>query len=285
MKPSASAWFAAASLLLSLTAANAETRPRYGGTLRVEMTAALNNLDPAEIPADPVVLEAKARLVPAVFETLVRLDENGNPQPCLATSWVHDAARKLWIFTPRDRVRLHNGATWMPAPGSLEVPDDRPIDQILRELARPWNAIVIRDPDGSLAGTGPFKVSRWEAGKSATLLAHEDHWKGRPYLDSVEIQMGRNLREQAQDLQLGKADVADAAVSLREAPPNMTPDMTLSLVFDSPRASAAVREAVSLSIDRAAIHKVLLKVVETFPGLCCRNGSVDIRSFSMRSGT
>ena len=38
MKPTASAWFAAASLLLSLASANAEPRPRYGGTLRVEMT-------------------------------------------------------------------------------------------------------------------------------------------------------------------------------------------------------------------------------------------------------
>jgi len=259
MKPTSSAWFAAASLLLSLASANAEPRPRYGGTLRVEMTAVLNNLDPAEIPTDPVILEAKARLVPAVFETLVRLDENGNPQPWLATSWVHDAARKFWIFTPRAQVRLHNGAIWTPAPGSLEVPDDRPIDQILREMARPWNAIVIRDPDGSLAGTGPFKVSRWEAGKSATLIANEDHWKGRPYLDSVEIQMGRNLREQAQDLQLGKADVADAPISMRGAVLNVMPDVTLSLVFDSPRVSAAVREAVSLSIDRIAIHKVLLK--------------------------
>ena len=49
----------------------------------------------------------------------------------------------------------------------------------------------------SLSGTGPFRVARWEAGKAATLTAHERHWKGRPYLDSIEIQMGRTPRDQA----------------------------------------------------------------------------------------
>jgi len=101
MKPTVSAWLAAVSAFLALAILKAENRPRYGGTLRVEMSATLNNLDPAEIPADPVILEAKARLVPAVFETLVRLDESGKPQPWLATSWAHDVAGKRWVFTPR----------------------------------------------------------------------------------------------------------------------------------------------------------------------------------------
>ena len=256
MKPTASPWIAAASALFALVILKAESRPRYGGTLRVEMTAALNNLDPAEIPSDPVALEAKARLVPAVFETLVRLDESGKPQPWLATSWTRDIARKRWVFTARPHVRLHNGMMWTPTAGSLEAPDDRPIEQILREMARPWNAIVVRDPDGTLAGTGPFRVARWDAGKAATLVANEGHWKGRPYLDSVDIQMGRDLREQTQDLQLGKADVTDAPVGATD---ETRTEATLALVFDTPRSTPAVREAVALSIDKVVIRKVLLK--------------------------
>jgi ABC-type transport system substrate-binding protein len=256
MKPTASPWIAAASALFALVILRAESRPRYGGTLRVEMSAVLNNLDPAEIPSDPVALEAKARLVPAVFETLVRLDESGKPQPWLATSWAHDVARKRWVFTPRPRVLLHNGMLWTPAAGSLEAPDDRPIDQILREMARPWNAIVVREPDGTLTGTGPFRVARWEVGKAATLVAHEGHWKGRPYLDSVEILMGRDLRDQTQDLQLGRAEVTDASVGVSEEPRT---EETLALIFDTPRSTPAVREAVALSIDKAVIRRVLLK--------------------------
>jgi len=256
MKPTALPWIAAASALFALVILKAESRPRYGGTLRVAMSAALNNLDPAEIPSDPVALEAKARLLPAVFETLVRLDESGKPQPCLAISWIHDVARKRWVFTARPRVRLHNGMLWTPAASSLEVPDDRPIEQILREMARPWSAIVVREPDGTLTGTGPFRVARWEAGKAATLLANEAHWKGRPYLDSIELQMGRDLRDQTQDLQLGKSDVADASVGNSD---ETRTEETLALVFDTPRSTPAVREAVSLSIDKIAIRRVLLK--------------------------
>lgn len=256
MKPTASPWIAAASALFALAILKAEGRPRYGGTLRVEMSAALNSLDPAEIPSDPVALEAKAWLVPDVFETLVRLDESGRPQPWLAISWTHDVARKRWVFTARPRVRLHNGMMWTPPPNSLEVADDRPIEQILRDMARPWNAIVVREPDGTLTGTGPFRVSRWDAGKGATLVANDAHWKGRPYLDAVEIQMGRDLRDQVQDLQLGRADVIDASIGTSDE--NKTEE-TLALIFDTPRSTPAVREAIALSIDKVVIRRVLLK--------------------------
>ena len=256
MKPTAWLWIAAASAFFALAILKAESRPRYGGTLRVEMSAALNNLDPAEIPGDPVALDAKARLVPAVFETLVHLDDSGKPQPWLATSWTHDVLRKRWVFTARPHVRLHNGMLWTPSAGSLEVPDDRPIEQILRELARPWNAIAVREADGTLTGTGPFRVARWETGKAATLVANEGHWKGRPYLDSAEIQMGRDLRDQTQDLQLGKADVIDSSVGTSE---ESRAEETLALVFDTPRPTPAVREALALSIDKVVIRKVLLK--------------------------
>src|ERR1700676_4307823 len=91
MKRTPSRWIAAASALIALAAVHAARRPRYGGEVRVEMRAALQTLDPTNPAADPL------GLIPAVFETLVRFDEHGDPQPCLATSWTHDAARKCWI--------------------------------------------------------------------------------------------------------------------------------------------------------------------------------------------
>ena len=109
-------------------------------------------------------------------------------------------------------MRLHNGMMWTPTASSLEAADDRPIEQILRELARPWNAIVLREPDGTLIGTGPFRVARWEVGKAATLVANEEHWKKMEKAGSVEIQMGRDLRVLGQDLHRGKADGTDASI-------------------------------------------------------------------------
>src|SRR5262249_28967550 len=152
--------------LTAVAVLDAARRPRYGGELRIETRAALQSLDPAIGLDDPVSLRFREQLIPAVFETLVRIDENGNPQPQLAIGWTRDTARKRWIFTPRPNVAPHGGSLWTTENGgTIEVPDDRPIEQILRELAQPQNAIVIRGEDGSLTGTGPFRIARFTAGK------------------------------------------------------------------------------------------------------------------------
>ncbi len=246
---------AAISALAAVISAPAARRARYGGGVRVEI-AQVMQLDPAE-----------PKLSGLVFETLVRLDERGKPQPWLAMSWTHDQAHKRWIFTPRPNVTLHNGMTWQPSEASLSFPDDRPIERTLAELSRPRNAIAIRTPDGALVGTGPFAIAHWEPGKSASLSAHADYWGGRPYLDSIEIGMGQTLRQQALDLELGKADAIEADTAnirrLRQQNANLAvsaPVEALALVFDgSPPVAAPTAEAVALSIDRSAIQTVLLQ--------------------------
>jgi ABC-type transport system substrate-binding protein len=265
MKRIPSPWIAAASALVALGMLSAARRPRYGGELHVETRAALRTLDPS---ADPglATVAAIAQWSPAVFETLVRFDEHGDPQPCLATSWTHDAARKRWVFTARSNVLLHNGSPWSPKGGVIEVPDDRPLAAILRDLARPSRAIVEHADDGSLLGTGPFRIARWEAEKSARLVAHDGYWAGRPFLDAIEIRMGRALRDQEIDLQSGKTDVAEILATdarrLRQQGSHVssTPfTETLALVFENPRVPAQVREALALSIDRTTINNVLLQ--------------------------
>lgn len=268
MKRIPSRWIAAASAMVALGMVpvflDAARRPRYGGELRMEMRAALRTLDPAD--SDILALEARAQLVPAVFETLIRFDEHGDPQPCLATSWTHDAARKRWVFTARANVLLHNGTPWSPKGGAIELPDNRPLPAILHELAQPASAIVVRADDGSFLGTGPFRIAHWEAEKSARLVAHDGYWAGRPFLDAIEIRMGRPLRDQELDLEAGKTDVAEILVTdgrrLRQKgfAISSTPFMeTLALVFENPRVPDATREALALSIDRATINNVLLQ--------------------------
>jgi peptide/nickel transport system substrate-binding protein len=258
---------AAASAILVLAAGlGAARRPHYGGELRVEMRAAVASLDPAVVPDDPAALGAQRQWMPFVFETLVSLDDHGRAQPWLATSWSHDTARKAWIFQARKNVKLHDGSIWSPSGGAILVPDDRPIEQILRELAGMRSAVVVKAEDGSLLGTGPFRVARWEAGKSATLTAHDQYWGGRPFLDSISVQMGRSLADQASDFQIGKADAVEIAARDLRAPKqrgttiaSTQPMETVALQFDSGRVAAAVRQSLSLSIDRTAILNVLLQ--------------------------
>lgn len=252
---------------LALAAGTVAARPRYGGTLRLEMRAVVRNLDPADVAIDPLEGAAKYNLLSQVFETLVRLDEKGRPQPLLAESWTHDPEHRRWIFRARGHVTFHDGAAWSPAGGELYYPDDRPIEELLRDLTRLKNAIVLRTSDGAIHGTGPFKVTKFEPGKSIVLAAHEQHWAGRPYLDAVEVHMGRAFRDQAQDAQLGQADVTELpATEVRRARQRgdavalSSPLETLALLFDHAReAPPAAREALSLALDRASIQEVLLQ--------------------------
>jgi ABC-type transport system substrate-binding protein len=115
-----------------------------------------------------------------------------------------------------------------------------------------------------LLGAG-FTVTRWEAGRLAVYEASENANGGRPFLGGVEILLGRALRDQASDLDLGKADVVELGPNeLRRQPAgrriwSSSPVRVLALVFGPRFEDARVREALALAVDRSAIHAVLLQ--------------------------
>jgi ABC-type transport system substrate-binding protein len=115
-----------------------------------------------------------------------------------------------------------------------------------------------------LLGAG-FTIARWEAGRLAVYEADENASGGRPFLASVEILLGRALRDQASDLDLGKADVVELGPNeLRRQPAgrrvwSSSPVRVLALVFAARFEDARVREALALAVDRSAIHTVLLQ--------------------------
>ena len=47
--------------------------------------------------------------------------------------------------------------------------------------------------------------------ETRVLTANLDYWGGRPFLDSVEVQLGRAARERMIDLEVGKADLVELA--------------------------------------------------------------------------
>lgn len=130
---------------------------------------------------------------------------------------------------------------------------------------------AIETADPPLSGPGmadlaaSFTVSRWEAGRSAVYSAEESAAGGRPFLDAVEIVMGRPLREQAIDLESGRADLIELSWSdaRRAAAGRRTwssaPVRVVLLAFGPRVEDARVREALALAVNRAAIHSVLLQ--------------------------
>src|SRR5450755_2085140 len=103
----------AAAIAAAIPAA-AETRPRYGGTLRIMMQSAPNalNLSPATAPTEYWDI---ARALSLLGDTLVRLDPQGRPQPALALAWQSDAGGRHWQVTLRRGVRFHDGSAASPA--------------------------------------------------------------------------------------------------------------------------------------------------------------------------
>jgi ABC-type transport system substrate-binding protein len=132
-----------------------------------------------------------------------------------------------------------------------------------------------RDNDGDfsgVAGSGPFKVWEWEPGKRLALRPNETFREGRPFVNAVEINMGRAVRDRLLDLELNKVDLApippqearhaaERGVRVSES----QPDELLALVFSGAGASdkrpsdMRAREAIALSIDRSAIVTFLLQ--------------------------
>jgi ABC-type transport system substrate-binding protein len=126
-----------------------------------------------------------------------------------------------------------------------------------------------RRSDDSTAAPGPFRVAEWEPGKHALLVANENYKGGRPFVDAVEIRMGRPAKDRLIDLELNKADLAEIpldqarrAVEQGIRVSRSQPDELIALVFEMGRPGAKnprIREAIARSMDRGAIVNFILQ--------------------------
>jgi hypothetical protein len=110
-----------------------------------------------------------------------------------------------------------------------------------------------------------FNIAVWEGGRRAVYAADENAAGGRPFVDSVAIQLARPLRDQSIDLELGKTDIVELGPNeiRRQQPGRKTwpsqPVRVVALVFNRRIEDVRVREALALAVDRAAILTVLLQ--------------------------
>ncbi len=283
MKPIGLKLLVASSLLLS-GIAHASTRPQYGGTVRVVMRMAPNSLDPLD--ATQVDSAARRNLTQLLFDTLVVLDDFGREKPSLATSWQAEPGNQKWRFLIRHGVKFDDGSPLTPAlvaaalrsanpSWTVYAGDDSITISLLSadpalaaNLAQARNAVVRRTPE-RVRGTGPFQVSDWQPGKKLVVVANEEYWAGRPYVDAVQIDFGVNYRDQLVALDLNKADVIEiapeqakrAAMEGHRIAASAPIDL-MAIVFTRNRQSAEdgkLRRALALSIDRNSIRRVLLQ--------------------------
>jgi hypothetical protein len=173
-------------------------RPKYGGTLRVEIGAIVNSLDPATAAANPAEADAKEKIGDLLYE------------------------------------RSNADGTF-----------------------------------SGTAGSGPFRIAEWEPGKHLTLAANTGFGAGRPFVDSVQIEMGRAARDRVLDLELDKADLVEippeearraAERGIRVS--TSQPDELVAVAFVAGRPAAddaRLREALARSLDRSAMVNFILQ--------------------------
>jgi len=246
-------WLAASrggvALLAILVCAQAllgSTKPRYGGTLRVEVLAQSISIDPRAWKPGSREFGTNERLAALVFDRLVSVDSYGRFVGQLATEWSHDASSRRWQFALRPGVKFSDGAALTAAaaatslmpllPEGVQVSasgddlifqcaESRP--DLLEMLASGRFFIYRMQADSSLLGTGPFTLdgnAKNEkstgndpnaAGISTPVVSHftanEICWAGRPFLDKIEVFYGIPPLRALFDLQAGRADLVELA--------------------------------------------------------------------------
>ena len=244
--------------------------------------------DALDLPANatPADYWDAARTLSLIGDTLVKLDAQARPQPALAVAWQSDPSARHWQFTLRRGVKFHDGSAASPAAiaqilgaihsgwnvraavDSVSIESETPMPALLAELALPRNLLLKRNTIHLPIGTGPFLIAEWQPGKRLRLAANEDSWAGRPFVDAVEIEFGKSLRDQAIALELDKTDVIEAAPQAASGSQRHSTSSSLSLpvellalVFsaNSKAQDPRLREALALAIDRKPIQSVLLK--------------------------
>lgn len=188
-----------------------------GGVLRVGYVTDVTTFDPF------VLTFGHFPSIMAMYDALIRYDDDLNPLPSLATDWEISDDNTSVTVTLREGVTFHDGGpvdadavvttyerAMDPEVGSnmlgfsVDIESVTAVDPgtVLIELHRPLpdlaitdilQAISITDPAGiddlptRGSGSGPFKFESWDPGVKVVLTKNEDYWGTEgPYLDGIE---------------------------------------------------------------------------------------------------
>ncbi len=212
--------------------------PQSGGTLRYALNSETNTWDPS---AAQYSLSGWTVAL-TVFDTLMAIDESGEPKPYLAESFEPNEDYTVWTITPRSGVTFHNGeeltaelvktnieryaiapltATLFDETQSIEVSGD----SVVVTLNEPWVQFpliftdrpgmmvaqeMIDDPEGGSApiGTGPFAFGEWIVDDHLTVNANAEYWNGTVYLDSIDFRIIVEENSRLAAFEAGEFDVA-----------------------------------------------------------------------------
>lgn len=220
-----------------------------GGQLRVGMVAEPASLD--FTTSDGAAIPQA--LLTNVYEGLVKLDENGQIVPGLASRWTVSSDRQTYTFELQQGATFTNGDRfdaddavfsinrvkndWTTSlakamdvvaeakavsPTRLQVTLSKPSNDWLYRMTTRIGAMFSQSGVDNLAtttiGTGPYTLDNWNRGDSLNLRRNPDYWGQAPYFDSVKLAYFKDPTALNNAMLTGSIDV----VSTVQAPETLT---------------------------------------------------------------
>ncbi len=230
-------------LCLAFTIAGCGGDDKADGEMKDTLTwvqaADVTSLDPhvgKETPAVAVTSQ--------IFDTLLIMDENNEPSPCLAESY-EQIDETTWKFKLREDVKFHDGEPMtaedvvfsinraknsnyvsyvvdaiseITADGDYEVTikTKEPYSPLLASLTVPFTAIVpkhVVEADEEAfqlnpVGTGAYKFTEWKQGEYVKMEANADYWQGAPKTQNLVMKVVPEAAQRVIAIETGEADLA-----------------------------------------------------------------------------
>lgn len=268
------------------------------GTLRQAHEVGFGNAS----DVDPISKSRVFTITEKIMNRLVRPGQDGKPAPDLALSWSANAAGTEWTFKLREGVTFHNGKPFTSADVvySLKRVQDPKLDSPARAAVKMIDKIeaidaktikmtlgapyadlplVLTDyrlmmiPDGSGdtikttgIGTGPFKLEKFDAQGTTTLVANMNYFDGPPGVAKVEVIGIPDAQARFQALMGKQVDLLPTSISPQQKTllertggfsfQSVPTGNWRGIVFRTdmkPWSDVRVRKAVRLAVDRKAL--------------------------------
>lgn len=284
-----------ATLLLAACAtfAHAETRPRYGGAIEATLLGAPATLDPAEARS-----HAEVTVAGLLYDTLFRIGADGVAEPHLAAGAPTFDEKRTTVYIPvRKGIRLHDGTDLSPTDVARSLQRGRqsarwlltglisakvdgdgvvlslraPLPDLLTQLALPQLGVTKNGsaPGERAIGSGPYLVEGFDrARKKLMLRAFDEHFAGRPYIDTLVLTWYDTPDGEARRFETGKSQVstrgatafAGGKSSLRTADVEGPPALLVYVGFGSAHrdvlADKAFRRALDFALARGGLAAI-----------------------------
>ncbi len=203
-------------------------------TLHIGQNADLTSFDPTELRIGTYVSTH------LLYNSLIRLDEKGEPQPELAKTWSLSADGRTMTLNLVDGAVFHSGRPLTskdvafsveyaktPSVGAnilplvklvekVETPDDKTVVLHLKGASAAiydlLDLLFIVDAENpkkiktSGNGTGPFKLVAYEPGQNAVFVRNEKYWRKKPVLPKIEIKIVPDTQSALAQLKSGVID-------------------------------------------------------------------------------